>query len=232
MTLAQMERGLYIAASGMLTEGVRQDLISHDLANASTPGYKPDRVAARSFEDVLLTEQTSGAAVGRLGTGTRVADQVTDLSPGPVRDTGEPLDFAVEGEGFFAVRTPGGLRYTRNGQFQAAADRTLVTAQGDQVVGRDGGPVRIGADGVVDARRLDVVQLRDARKQGDALFTGTPAAGQTGQARAGALESSATNPITAMVDMISSLRSFESGQRVITTIDSTLQKATNQVGGI
>lgn len=227
-----MERGLYIAASGMLAEGVRQDLISHDLANASTPGYKADRVSARGFGDMLLTESTSGAQVGRLGAGVSIARQVTDLSPGPVRDTAEPLDFAIEGDGFFAVRTADGVRYTRNGQFQASADGTLVTAQGDRVLGRDGRPVAVGRDGRVAAGAVDVVVLRNVRKEGEAHFMGTPARGVPGPVRAGALEGSGTNPITAMVDMISSLRAFESGQRVITTIDGTLQKATNQVGMI
>src|SRR3954470_2821441 len=101
-----MERGLYIAASGMLAEQVRQDLIAHDLANASTAGYKPDRVASKSFGDMLLSDTNSGRPVGALGLGTQIARQVTDLSPGPLRDTGEPLDFAVEGEGFFSVQTP------------------------------------------------------------------------------------------------------------------------------
>lgn len=228
-----MERGLYIAASGMLAEGVRQDLISHDLANASTPGYKPDRTASESFDEMLLTETQSGAQVGRLGTGTRIADQVTDMTPGPVRDTGEPLDMAIEGPGFFAVRTADGVRYTRDGQFQASADGTLVTAQGDPVLGPGGQPVRVGKDGSVPATAVGVVVLTNPRKQGEALYTGTPGGEDpAGSVRTGALESSGTNPITAMTDMIASLRAFEGGQRVITTIDSTLQKATNQVGQI
>ncbi len=228
-----MERGLYIAASGMLTEQVRQDLISHDLANASTPGYKADRVTTQSFGD-LLVQNPSGATVGTLGAGARIASQTTDVTPGPLRTTGEPLDFAVEGEGFFAVRGAGGTRYTRDGQFQVSSKGTLVTAGGDEVLGPNGQPVRVGADGTVAAGAIGVTRLDGARREGENLFTGTArgTGGRGGIVRGGALEGSAVDPITTMVDMLGSLRAFEAGQRVITTIDSTLAKATNQVGTV
>ena len=98
-----MERGLYIAASGMLSEMQRQDLIANDLANASTPGYKADRTTQHSFEEMLLANRRTGKEIGSLGTGVSIARQVTDLSPQSVLETGEPLDFAVVGEGFFGV---------------------------------------------------------------------------------------------------------------------------------
>ena len=225
-----MERGLYIAASGMLAEQARQDLIAHDLANASTPGYKPDRVASKSFGEMLLHDTRSGNTIGGLGLGTQIDKQVTDTSPGPLRDTGEPLDFAVEGGGFFAVKTPAGVRYTRDGQFSASSRGTLVTAAGDDVLGPGGAPVRIGADGHVAAAAIGVVALTNPRRQGDTLFTGTAAGAAPGTVRPGAIEASAVDPVHTMVEMLGSLRAFESGQRVITTIDSTLAKAANQVG--
>lgn len=228
-----MERGLYIAASGMLTEQVRQDLISHDLANASTPGYKSERVTTQSFGEMLVRDST-GASIGGLGLGARIESQTTDLTPGPLRATGEPLDFAVEGEGFFAVRGASGTRYTRDGQFQVSSKGTLVTATGDEVLGSNGQPVRVGADGAVAASAIGVTRLEGARREGDNLFTGTArgAGGRAGIVRGGALEGSAVDPVTTMVDMLGSLRAFESGQRVITTIDSTLAKAAGQVGTI
>lgn len=228
-----MERGLYIAASGMLSEQVRQDLISHDLANASTPGYKADRVTTQSFGE-LLVQNAGGTTVGALGAGARIESQTTDVTPGPLRTTGEPLDFAVEGEGFFAVRGAGATRYTRDGQFQVSSKGTLVTATGDEVLGPNGQPVRVGADGTVAASALGVTRLDGARREGDNLFTGTArgAGGRAGIVRGGALEGSAVDPITTMVDMLGSLRAFEAGQRVITTIDATLAKATNQVGSV
>ena len=227
-----MERGLYIAASGMLTEQVRQDLIAHDLANASTPGYKADRVTTQSFGDLLLQDTSSGATIGGLGLGARIESQQTVITPGPLRATGESLDFAVEGEGFFAVRGPNGVRYTRDGQFQASSKGTLVTATGDEVLGPTGQPVRVGADGRVAGRAIGVTRLEDVRRESDNLYTGTARGAAAGSVRQGALEGSAVDPITTMVAMLGSLRAFEAGQKVISTIDATLAKATNQVGTI
>jgi flagellar basal-body rod protein FlgG len=160
---------------------------------------------------------------------------VTDFTPQPVRDTGEPLDFAINGNGFFAVRNGQGVRYTRDGQFSANAQGQLVTQSGDVVLGRNNQPVTVGGDGRVDPRNLNVVLLSNPRKQGDNYVTGTPGAvaGQTaGQVRAGALEGSGADPTRSMVDMIASMRTYESGQKVIQTIDETLGKAVTQVGSV
>jgi flagellar basal-body rod protein FlgG len=228
-----MDRGLYIAASGMLAEQIRQDQIANDLANAATPGYKSDRTAQREFGDLLLANSTNGAQVGRQSTAVQVDEIQTDFSPKPSRETGEPLDFAITGDGFFSVRTPQGVRYTRNGQFTVSPQGLLVTAQGDPVLGRGGNTLQVGADGRVDPRALDVVQLTGPRKAGDNLVTGTPAGTTgTGTVRAGALEASGTDAARSMVDMIASLRAFEAGQRVIHAIDDTLQKAATQVGSV
>jgi flagellar basal-body rod protein FlgF len=230
-----MDRGLYIAASGMLAEQVRQDQIANDLANASTPGYKADRTAQQSFGNLLLSNSVTGQQIGPQSTAVQVRRIQTDFTPEPLRDTGEPLDFGIVGNGFFAVQTGQGVRYTRDGQFSADAQGQLVTAQGDRVLGRNGRPVTVGADGRVDPRNLNVVLLNNPRKQGDNYLTGTPGAvaGQTaGQVRAGALEGSGADPTRSMVDMISSMRSYESGQKVIQTIDETLNKAVTQVGSV
>ncbi|HEV2812964.1 MAG TPA: flagellar hook-basal body protein [Solirubrobacteraceae bacterium] len=227
-----MERGLYIAASGMLSEMQRQDLIANDLANASTPGYKSDRTAQHSFAEMLLANRQTGATIGSLGSGVSIASQVTDLAPQALRETGEPLDFAIAGEGFFGVQTPEGMRFTRNGRFMADGAGRLTDQLGNPIVGRDGGPVTVGADGTVDAGRLGVFNVQNARKSGEGLFTGAAGGPAAGTARSGALEGSGVDAARTMVDMIASLRAFEAGQRVITTIDSTLQKAANDVGRV
>jgi flagellar basal-body rod protein FlgF len=228
-----VDRGLYIAASGMLAEQIRQDQIANDLANAATPGYKSDRTAQRTFGDLLLANRQNGATVGSQSTAVQVDDIQTDFTPKPSRETGEPLDFAITGEGFFGVRTAQGVRYTRNGQFTVSPQGLLVTAQGDPVLGRGGRTVRVGGDGRVDPRALEVVRLEEPRKTGDNLVAGTPAGSAgAGQVRAGALEASGSDAARSMVDMIASLRAFEAGQRVIQTIDETLAKAVAQVGSI
>jgi flagellar basal-body rod protein FlgF len=226
-----MERGLYIAASGMLSEMARQDLIANDLANAATPGYKADRTAQRSFDQILLASSESGQTIGSLGTGVSIAVQQTDFTPAGIKDTGEPLDFAIAGEGFFALNTPDGVRYTRNGRFAADNQGRLVDQLGNQVVGRNGA-IQVGADGTVDPGQLATFTVPDARKAGDAMFTGTAQGAGAGPVRSGALEGSGVDAARTMVGMIASMRAFEAGQRVITTIDSTLDKAANQVGRI
>ena len=131
------------------------------------------------------------------------------------------------------MRTADGVRYTRNGQFTVSPQGLLVTAAGDPVLGRGGRTIRVGDDGRVDPRALDVVMLDAPRKEGENLVTGTPAgAAGAGQVRAGALEASGADATRSMVDMIASLRAFEAGQRVIHTIDETLAKAATQVGSI
>src|SRR3954452_3187045 len=167
-----MERGLYIAASGMLTEMVRQDQIANDLANASTPGYKADRATQRSFGDLLLSNTVTGQQVGPLGMGSQIDSITTDTTGAPARETGEPLDFAVQGEGWFGVQTPQGVRYTRNGQFGVSPQGTLIDSLGNQVMGRNGGPVRVGPDGHANPRDLGVFALTGARKVGDSYVTG------------------------------------------------------------
>ncbi len=230
-----MDRGLYIAASGMLAEQVRQDQIANDLANGSTPGYKADRTTQQSFGELLLTNSVTGGTIGTATTAVQVTGVVTDFKPQALNDTGEPLDFAVNGDGFFAVQTDAGTRYTRNGQFHADGQGRLVTAAGDAVLGRGGRPLTVGADGKVDPRLLNVVLLTDPRKTGDNLVTGTPGAVAglvAGQVRSGALEGSGADATRSMVDMIASMRAYESGQKVIHTIDETLGKAATQVGSV
>jgi flagellar basal-body rod protein FlgF len=226
-----MERGLYIAASGMLAEQVRQDQIANDLANAATPGYKADRSAQRAFGDLLLSNTRTGAVVGPLGFGAQIDETVTDLTPKGLRATGEPLDFAIEGEGFFAVRTPAGVRYTRNGQFTEGAAGLLVDQLGNPVLTQNGGTIRV-RDGIVDPGLLGVFAVPNAAKAGDGMFTGAAAGAADGRVRSGALEGSGVDAAKAMVDMIASLRAFEAGQKAIQTIDSTLQRAATQVGNV
>jgi flagellar basal-body rod protein FlgG len=227
-----MERGLYIAASGMLSEMVRQDQIANDLSNASTPGYKSDRATQKSFGDILLANSITGQTVGPLGLGSQIDSIVTDTTAAPVRDTGEPLDFAVTGDGWFGIQTPQGVRYTRNGQFGVSPQGTLIDSMGNQVVGKNGGPVPVGADGHANASQLGVFNVTNPRKIGNSYVTGAAAGQATGLVRQGALEGSNADPSRSMVDMIASFRAFESGQRVIRTIDETLSKASNVVGGM
>jgi flagellar basal-body rod protein FlgG len=241
-----MERGLYIAAAGMLAEQVRQDLISNDLANASTPGYKPDNAEQASFADLLLWNSSTGAPVGSLSMGSRITKVVTDLTQGPLQNTGNPLDVALEGSGFFAVQTAAGVRYTRDGQFVVDGRGRLTTDTGDLVLGTSGKPITVGQSDPtaisIDQRgtvkvgnrtvgTLAVMSLTGAVKQGDTLFAGSPGVRPAGTTVIqGSLEGSGVQPAAAMVDMIVSFRSYETTQRAIQTIDTELGRSANSVG--
>jgi flagellar basal-body rod protein FlgG len=227
-----MDRGLYIAASGMLSEMVRQDLISNDLANVSTAGYKSDRAVQHSFGEMLLKNTATGQTVGPLGEGAQIVAQRTQMQQAPLKQTDDPLDFAIEGPGFFAVRTPQGVRYTRDGSFQTSANGLLTDQMGRQVLNQTGQTIRVQADGTVPAGQVGVFAVANPVKAGDAYFTGRATGRAAGTAQAGSLEGSNVDSARTMIDMMSSLRAFESGQKAINTIDSTLEKAVTQVGSV
>jgi flagellar basal-body rod protein FlgF len=227
-----MERGLYIAAAGMVAEMVRQDQIANDLANAATPGYKSDQSQQRSFSDLLLQNTRTGETVGRLGQGPLITKQVTDLTPEALRSTDEPLDLGIAGPGYFAIQTDKGVKYTRDGSFMAAANGTLTDQLGNTVLGTDRKPVKVGADGTVDAAKVGNFALTGVKKAGDSYFTGTVAGAAKGEVQTGVLEGSGVDAGRTMVDMMASLRAFEAGQKAIQTIDGTLQQAAGQVGNL
>lgn len=227
-----MDAGLFIAASGMVAEQTRQDQLSNDLANASTPGFKPDETPQRSFGEVLLSNTSSGGPIGSIATGVALGRTYTDLTPGGMQTTDRPLDFGIVGDGFFAVRTPQGVRYTRDGQFSVSAQGLLTDAAGHDVLDQRGQTIKVGARETVPPGALGVFDLRGAAKQGENLYTGTAAGRARGAVRSGVLEESSASPAKAMVEMIGSLRSFQSGQQAIQAIDQTLGEAASQVGSL
>ncbi len=227
-----MDLGLFIAASGMVAEQTRQAQLSGDLANASTPGYKAEESPQHSFGELLLSNTSTGQTIGSMNTGVQLGKTFTNLAPAGMQQTGQPLDFGILGTGFFAVRTPQGVRYTRDGQFTTSASGQLVDGAGDTVLSQSGAPIRVGAESTLPAGALGVFNVPGAVKQGENLYTGTPAGRAGGTVRSGVLEESGVNPARTMVAMIGSLRTFQSGQQAIQAIDQTLQAASTQVGSL
>jgi flagellar basal-body rod protein FlgF len=154
------------------------------------------------------------------------------MSPAPLQQTGQPLDFAVAGTGFFAVRTSGGVRYTRDGQFMSNAQGLLVDQFGNQVLGQGGAAIRVSAKGTVAASALGVFNVPNAAKQGNNLFSGAAAGRATGTVQQGVLEGSGADPVHTMVDMIASMREYEAGQKAIQSIDETLGESASSVASI
>ncbi len=237
-----MDRGLYVASSGGLVESRRLDVVSNNIANANTVGYKAQRIVTRQqeFGDTLASIVDAPARAEtdqeRLP-GVTDVQTVTDFSPGPVSNTGNPLNVALtEPDTFFLVNTPDGEELTRAGNFTLDEQGTIVTADGFPIVG-EGGPITIGqgmpsitsngtvlADGEV-VGRLRTVQVEDPtqlERRGGARFIAQ------GNAQPTVVEASVVpesvempnfNIVESMVDMISTQRSFEAYQKTVQTID-------------
>lgn len=245
-----MIRGLYTAASGMVAEAMRTDVISNNLANANTAGFKKDVALTKDFASILISRVNDGPTqnVGSLGLGTVVDEVATIHSTGNMRSTGNDFDMAIEGKGFFTIQTPQGLRYTRNGTFSKNAKDELITNEGYTVLGENGA-IRIPSgtkmvvsnDGniMVDGQavgKMQLVEFADEKqliKEGGSLYNAS--AGQrpmaaTGGVRQGFLEMSNVNVVGEMVNLISNYRAYEINGKVVQSHDQLIGKAVNEVG--
>jgi flagellar basal-body rod protein FlgF len=227
-----MDIGLDIAATGMVAEQARQEQLANDLSNASTPGFKPEETPQHSFGAILLANTEGGEAIGSVNEGVALGKAYTNKLGGTLQETGESLDFAIVGNGYFAVKTAGGTRYTRDGQFTVSSKGVLTDANGDPVLSSKGAQIKVSATGTVPASALGVFEVPGAVKQGENLYTGKAAGKPTGTVKQGSLEGSGVDAAKTMIEMITSLRSFQSGQQAIQAISQTLQEAASQVGSL
>ena len=159
-----MDSGYYAAMTGLVARTQALDIAATNLANAQTPGYRAEQ---EFFRSVLLGPDAMDSQLGQTvnNYGLLGGDRL-NLAQGAIQQTGNPLDVAIEGEGFFAVQTPQGVRYTRDGGFHRTPDGRLVTAAGEPVLSVTGQPVpvppgevSIGADGVLSVAGGTVAQL-------------------------------------------------------------------------
>ncbi len=245
-----MNSGMYSALSGSLAAMKRQDVISNNLANTNTPGYKKDKML---FESMLAGEKNplqvpEGSTADPL---LQKSDVYIDYSPGNIAQTGNNLDFAISGDGFFVISTPDGQAYTRQGNFRLAGDGTLVTVDGMQVMGQNG-PIRINGGvleiddkGVIKvdgtaAGTLSVVDFQkpyNMTKKANAQFV--PASAQdipqpvaAPSVLQGHLEGSNVEAVTEMVEMIETTRYYEACAKVIRAYDDITAKATTEIGRV
>jgi len=237
-----MIQGMIDAVRACLKEELRMDVVTNNLSNAATIGFKKHRIA---FQDAL-----DGAQASEVGTPPDPALVRTevDFSPGDVRSTGNPLDLAIHGRGFFKVQTPEGVRYTRKGNFTLDTQGYLVTQQNNYVLGQGGpiqvptGTITVDADGTVyvdneEQGRLDLVDFERPESldmTGLALFanpSGDPEIGLDFQSRVeqGYTEQSNVDVAEEMVSMIHSLRAFESYQKAIQVLDELNNRVINEV---
>lgn len=266
-----MVKGLYTAHTGMVNEMKRLDIMTNNLANANTTAYKKEGTTSRTFADemAIRLKDTSvyglGARIGEITYGVHLGQVYTDYTEGAFRVTDNATDFALDGDGFFAIAFTDkegntSVKYTRDGSFTVNVDGYLVTKDGDYVLNATGAMngdpseenfIRVdpnakimvnqlgyiiqneeivGTLGVVDFDNYDYIE-----KYGENLYNlldGGNRVASEAKIEQGVLETSNVNVINEMVNMITIQRAYEAGQKVITSIDGTLDKAVNSVGRI
>jgi flagellar basal-body rod protein FlgG len=240
-----MLEGLNTAAAGMAAQQERLAAVSHDLANVNTNGYKQHRVA---FRDLVYQQANRPAGPGvRTGAGAAAVDGGRAMGQGALRQTGRPLDVAIQGEGFLQVRLPDGRTgLTRDGALTTDGQRRLVTTTGALVQpaitlpeGVSAERVKIGTDGTLTADgrafgRLALVTVRSPQtleSVGDTAFVPTAASGPARPAPAttrlsqGALEAANVDVAETMVSVIEAQRAFELASKAIQTADTMMEIA-------
>lgn len=256
-----MIRGIYTAVSGLITQEAKQDVVTNNLANANTVGYKSDNLAVKKFEDLLIAnyDKISGGKnvknpIGTLSLGSKIDETLTYFTQGMIQETDKETDFAIEGRGFFVVQKENGQNYyTRDGHFHVNMQGYLVTDSGDKVLGVNNNtgtvePIYIGKGEIaldqennlyVDKNPQYKLHLADfddykaLKKVGDNLYEGdNPIMGRKLYAKNKYLERSNVNIIDEMANMMMVMRNFESNQKVIQTLDETLSKAVNEIGSV
>jgi flagellar basal-body rod protein FlgG len=243
-----MLEGLYSAAAGMSAQQEQLDAVSNDLANISTTGYQSERVA---FSDLLYNAVDEAGTESSIGAGARAQVIGRSHAQGPIQETGDPLDMAIEGEGYFQVKGAGGQpRLTRDGSFGVDASGTIVDAEGNSLEppiklppGVAPGEVKIGSDGSVTAGKRTLGQIKlftvPAPDQlladgGGALTptsaSGSPEAVHAGAAKIhqGALEGSNVDMSKEMALMVSTQRAYQMSSSAIQT-ESQMMSIANEL---
>lgn len=255
-----MVKGLYTAYTGMINEQHRMDTLTNNLANAATTGYKKEGATAQAFDDVLgykikdTSEYNLPKKMGVMNMGVKIGESYTDYSQGPFRQTDNTFDLALSGEGFFAIEYTNKAdetttKYTRDGSFTLTQDGYMVTKDGDYVLDQYNNHIhldplaeisidRTGAiyqNGIhtADIQVSNFQDLNYLSKFGENLYTALDGAtlipGEA-QVYSGYLEQSNVSVVSEMVQMISVSRAYETNQKIVQTMDSSLEQAVNSLG--
>jgi flagellar basal-body rod protein FlgG len=270
-----MIRGLYTATSSMLAHMRRQEVISNDLANANTIGFRGDDTEMKAFPLEFLqrlfdTNRDSNGAVmssrevGGLNTGLMIDQVTTNYREGPIRETNNVFDLALRDTAgpnsppvFFAVQTPTGTEFTRDGSFSRNGNGELVTNQGYRVLGQGGAPmvvpdaqdseVKVQPNGAVLVNNQQVGQLQIVifanpellDKPGNTLLAQNVRSGPPTPANPGdyavqdhALEMSNVDPVRSMAEMLDTMRAYEMNQKMVQTQDELLGKAVSDIAKV
>jgi flagellar basal-body rod protein FlgG len=243
-----MLEGLYSAAAGMAAQQEQLDTVANDLANASTTGYESERVA---FSDLLYNAVDEAGTESSVGAGASAQVIGRNQTQGPIQETGDPLDLAIEGQGYFQLSGPGGQPVlTRNGNFGVDANGTIVDAQGNALqppiklpAGVSASELKIAPDGTVTADKKTLGQIKlvtvpspdHLLAGGDGALTPTAASGSpvavaasAGKIHQGALEGSNVDMSKEMALMVSTQRAYQMSSSAIQT-ESQMMSIANQL---
>ncbi len=231
------------AVIGLFRQQRRYELISNNLSNVQTPGFKKDApVFHQVFSDALNPSLTA------LSMDSEISQ--TLFNQGEIQRTGNLLDLAVEGEGFFKIKTPEGIRYTRNGNFHLTQEGVLVQSNGFPVLGKNGeitlqgSKIEVEKDGTIkmdgeNRNQLALVtfaDLKGLRKEGQSLFKleteQEEKAAEGGQVLQGVQEGSNVNSMEEMVLLIDALRSFEACHKIVQVQDEMNARAVNDLAKV
>ncbi|MCA9793526.1 MAG: flagellar hook-basal body protein [Candidatus Eremiobacteraeota bacterium] len=256
--------GMKAATEGMLAMSVKQDIIANNLANAGTAGFRKEEIAITSFTEILDREvggagmtqaggEISNLAMSGMQTrGTLKHTSVTHTGQGPLKETGNAFDLALndEGKGFFTIQTPDkGIQFTRAGSFHLSTEGFLVTGDGSLVMGHkgpiklDGSDFKINNEGVISVNDKEIDKLlvctfddpAEMKRTGATSFVaGGPKVRATTkfQLKQGYLEQSNVNALQEMVGLMQVMRNYEANQKALQAHDSRLQKAVNELGRV
>ncbi len=245
-----MSGGMYLAAAGAMAQQSRLEVLANNIANIDTTGFKAERTVFRveNADEPAQAQETEGE-IQPLSPYSPPFETRVDFSQGALHQTGNPLDVAISGNGFFSVQTPEGIQYTRQGSFSLNDQGALVTPDGYTVEG-EGGAITIEA-GTVDidmtggifvdgdeVGRLKITEIdnpQTLKKTGNGRFMPTDAtiaapAPETANVSQGYLESANVSPILAMTEMIETTRVFEAYQKVIQSADEATQTSLKDIG--
>ena len=246
-----MDQGIYTAAAGAIAMEDRLNIISNNIANLNTTGFKKDQM---SFEQYMKQLDTSSLYPGQYRTvpiDVVAVSSSIDLSAGAPVKTGNVLDIAVMGEGFFVVNTDKGTRYTRAGSFQLSTENTIITPQGYRVQGNGGditidpekSNIVIDSTGMItqDQDELSTLQIvkippEALERQGNNLFSVKegfmPQPVESVSLVQGSIEKANVEPILEMVEMIAASRAYESFQKVIRAANDAYSYSMHNVGTV
>ena len=255
-----MVRGLYTAWTGLYNEQKRLEVIANNIANSATTGYKQEGVTSQSFDDMLAIKVRdysvkTNEKIGTMSLGVKVGEVFTNHGQGSIRVTSNTYDLALDGSGFFTMKVTDSLgndhiRYTRAGNFTITKDGYVTDADGNRLQSEAGdlivpldAEIVFDKDGSVYANgeiidRITVTDFEDynyLKKYADTMYEPVDGATETeatGSVLQGYLEQSNVNVVKEMTQMIAITRAYEANQKIVQTMDSTLDQAVNSVGRV